>query len=198
MEWSLFHGLLFWPAVVTWTGTKWGIRDQCLTQWLPSAGPLCVPTLFSRQCGHKNRGRSPKTFSIGFSAGLSPILVKISVNCLNWWELRWRNCHQIWWHFGWRFCHLLFHPIWWFFWRTAWNGENWGDENVTKFGDNSCDDFVTFYVTHYGDFWGDLPELVIIKVMVWSPYLVKIHVTILSLFVSPHRVIFLGICRNRW
>ena len=70
------------------------------------------------------RGRSPKTFSIGFSAGLSPILVKISVNCLNWWELRWRNCHQIWWHFGWRFCHLLFHPIWWFFWGTAWNGEN--------------------------------------------------------------------------
>ena len=69
-------------------------------------------------------GRSPKTFSIGFSAGLSPILVKISVNCLNWWELRWRNCHQIWWHFGWRFCHLLFHPIWWFFWGTAWNGEN--------------------------------------------------------------------------
>ena len=143
-------------------------------------------------------GRSPKTFSIGFSAGLSPILVKISVNCLNWWELRWRNCHQIWWHFGWRFCHLLFHPIWWFFWRTAWNGENWGDENVTKFGDNSCDDFVTFYFTHYGDFWGDLPELVIIKVMVWSPYLVKIHVTILSLFVSPHRVIFLGICQNWW
>ena len=34
--------------------------------------------------------------------------------------------------------------------------------------------------------------------MVWSPYLVKIHVTILSLFVSPHRVIFLGICRNQW
>ena len=32
----------------------------------------------------KYRGRSPKTFSIGFSAGLSPILVKISVNCLNW------------------------------------------------------------------------------------------------------------------
>ena len=30
------------------------------------------------------RGRSPKTFSIGFSAGLSPILVKISVNCMNW------------------------------------------------------------------------------------------------------------------
>ena len=30
------------------------------------------------------RGRSPKTFSIGFSAGLSPILVKISVHCLNW------------------------------------------------------------------------------------------------------------------
>ena len=25
---------------------------------------------------------------------------------------------------------------------------------------------VTFYFTHYGDFWGDLPELVIIKVMV--------------------------------
>ena len=146
----------------------------------------------------QSRGRSPKTFSIGFSARLSPILVKILVNCINWWELRWQNCHQIWWHFGWRFCHLLFHPIWWFFWGTAWNGENWGDENVTKFGDNSCDDFVTFYVTHYGDFWGDLPELVIIKVMVWSPYLVKIHVTILSLFVSPHRVIFLGICRNRW
>ena len=74
--------------------------------------------------GVKTRGRSPKTFSIGFSAGLSPILVKISVICLNWWELRWQNCHQIRWHFGWRFCHFLIHPIWWFFWGTAWNGEN--------------------------------------------------------------------------
>ena len=36
------------------TGTKWGIRDQCLTQWVPSQGPLCVPALFPRQCGHKN------------------------------------------------------------------------------------------------------------------------------------------------
>ena len=58
--------------------------------------------------------------------------------------------------------------------------------------------FVHLFFTQYGDFRGDLPELVIIKVMVWSPYLVKIHVTILSLFISPHRVIFLGICQNWW
>ena len=58
--------------------------------------------------------------------------------------------------------------------------------------------FVHLFFTQYGDLWGDLPELVIFKVMVWSPYLVKIHVTILSLFVSPHRVIFLGICQNWW
>ena len=84
-------------------------------------------------------GRSPKTFSIGFSAGLSPILVKISVKCLNWWELGWRNCHKLWWHFGWRFCYFVSpniviflgnclkwwelrwrqcHQIWWqFLWR---------------------------------------------------------------------------------
>ena len=37
-----------------------------------------------------------------------------------------------------------------------------------------------------------LPELVIIEVMKRSPYLVKIRVTILSLFVSPNMVIFWG------
>ena len=61
---------------------------------------------------------------------------------------------------------------------------------ITVFGENSCDNFVTFYFTPYGDFFGDLPELVTIKVIVWSPRLVTMHVTILSLFVSPNVVIF--------
>ena len=61
---------------------------------------------------------------------------------------------------------------------------------ITVFGENSCDNFVTFYFTPYGDFFGDLPELVTIKVIVWSPRLVTMHVTILSLFVSPNMVIF--------
>ena len=37
---------------------------------------------------------------------------------------------------------------------------------ITVFGENSCDNFVTFYFTPYGDFFGDLPELVTIKVIV--------------------------------
>ena len=46
-------------------------------------------------------------------------------------------------------------------------------------------------------FW-ELPELVIIKVMKLSPYLVTICVTIMSFFASPIVVIFPGFCRNWW
>ena len=38
--------------------------------------------------------------------------------------------------------------------------------NLPVFGDSQFDDLFTFFFTQYGDFWGDLPELVIIKVMV--------------------------------
>ena len=67
---------------------------------------------------------------------------------------------------------------------------------ITVFGENPCDDSVTFCFTQYGDFLGDLPEMVRIEVMKRSPYLVTICVTILSLFVSPNMVNFWVICRN--
>ena len=38
---------------------------------------------------------------------------------------------------------------------------------ITVFGENSCDNFVTFYFAPQGDFFGDLPELVTIKVQQW-------------------------------
>ena len=56
------------------------------------------------------------------------------------------------------------HPSWWKFRWIAWIGENWGDEIVTKFGDTLGDDFVTYCFTQYGDFFGELPEMVRIKV----------------------------------
>ena len=55
---------------------------------------------------------------------------------------------------------------------------------ITVFGDNACDDLVTFCFTQHSDFLGDLTELVRIKAMKWSPYLATMHVTIWSLFVS--------------
>ena len=91
---------------------------------------------------------------------VSPNMVIFGGICRNWWKLRWWNYHQILWQFMWRFCHFLFHPIWWFFGRSARNGENWSDEEITTFGDNLCDDFVTFCFTQNGEFLGDLPELV--------------------------------------
>ena len=67
------------------------------------------------------------------------------------------------------------HPIWWQFRWIAWIGdnqgdekitvfgenpcddfENWGDEMITEICDNSCDDSVTFCFTQYGEFLGDL------------------------------------------
>ena len=96
---------------------------------------------------------------------VSPNMVIFWGICRNWWKLRWWNDHRILWQFMWRFCHFLFHPIWWFFGRSARNGENWSDEEITTFGDNLCDDFVTFCFTQYGEFLGDLPELVRIKVI---------------------------------
>ena len=90
------------------------------------------------------------------------------------------------------------HPSWWKFRWIAWIGENWGDEIVTKFGDTLGDDFVTYCFTQYGDFLGELPEMVRIKVTKMSPNLVTNLVTILSLFISPIMVIFGGICRNWW
>ena len=67
---------------------------------------------------------------------------------------------------------------------------------ITSFGDNACDDFVTICFTQYGDSFGELPEMVRIKVTKMSPDLVTNLVTILSLFISPIMVIFGGICRN--
>ena len=90
------------------------------------------------------------------------------------------------------------HPSWWKFRWIAWIGENWGDKIVTKFGDTLGDDFVTYCFTQYGDFLGELPEMVRVKVTKMSPNLVTILVTILSLFVSPIMVIFGGICQNWW
>jgi len=58
------------------------------------------------------------------------------------------------------------------------------------------DDFVTYCFTQYGDFFGELPEMVRIEVTKMSPNLVTILVTILSLFISPIMVIFGGICQN--
>ena len=53
-------------------------------------------------------------------------------------------------------------------------------------------------VTNWGEIFGDLHELVIIKVMQISLYLVKTLLTILSLFVPSNFAIFGGICRNWW
>jgi len=93
-----------------------------------------------------------------------------------------QDCHQSWWKFRW----------------IAWIGEKWGDKIVTKFGDTLGDDFVTYCFTQYGDFFGELPEMVRIEVTKMSPNLVTILVTILSLFISPIMVIFGGICQNWW
>ena len=90
------------------------------------------------------------------------------------------------------------HPSWWKFRWIARIGENWGDKIVTKFGDTLGDDFVTYCFTQYGDFFGELPEMVRIKVTKMSPNLVTNLVTILSLFISPIMVIFGGICQNWW
>ena len=90
------------------------------------------------------------------------------------------------------------HPSWWKFRWIAWIGENWGDEIVTKFGDTLGDDFVTYCFTQYGDFFGELPEMVRIEVTKMSPNLVTILVTILSLITSPNMVIYLGNCLKWW
>ena len=89
------------------------------------------------------RVSNPKTFSMKFLAGLSPILMKMLANCMNWWASRWWKDHRIWW------------------------------------------------------FFMDLPELVRMK---WSPYLVRTHVTILSLLVSQRigRIQFGHVKRGKW
>ena len=76
---------------------------------------------------------------------------------------------------------------------------------ITVFGDNLCDILATFCFTQYSAFWGDLTELVRIKALKGSPHLVTMHVTILSLFVSPNMVIFevlhricLTKCHHNW
>ena len=66
----------------------------------------------------------------------------------------------------WQLCHFLFRLILWFFWESARIGESYGDEEITIFGENTSGDFVKNCFTQYGEFFGDLQELVKIKVKI--------------------------------
>ena len=58
-----------------------------------------------------------------------------------------------------------------------------------------CKRIFAMIVTNSGENVGELPELVRIKRIKRSPYLVTIFVTIMSLFVLAKTVIFLGTTR---
>ena len=54
----------------------------------------------------------------------------------------------------------IFHQFWWHFWWIEEIGEFLSDENVTNSGDNNSTKFCAFFVTNFGENFGDLMKLV--------------------------------------